>query len=233
MQRKQIIKDIIAFLILGSIIPLLCLTKHIGFMKNKIIFGIFIFILFLVIMGVYSYICFKIMRGTVFIYKDPNKAKTLNNIDFRESLPDGSNKGSLLYHHKLSTYGEELPLRKNYFLRKFLYLLVFTVLAVIIMLLISIFYPSINKKPIFNNINYILISFLVIMVILVTTYIIIEDFACFWCYYVKLFQLLGVFRFLEKDFNKTINSHKYFPISIRYYEKLKEKSKKPKSIKKD
>ncbi|WP_147442432.1 hypothetical protein [Candidatus Phytoplasma solani] len=42
-----------------------------------------------------------------------------------------------------------------------------------------------------------------------------------WCYYVKFFQLLGVFTFLEKDFNKTINSHNYFPISVSYYEKQK------------
>ncbi|MFP7699655.1 hypothetical protein [Candidatus Phytoplasma pyri] len=64
------------------------------------------------------------------------------------------------------------------------------------------------------------------MVLLCVTYIIFEDFASFWCYYVKLFSLLGVFLFLENDFNKTINSHNYFPISKWYYEK-------PKLIKKD
>ncbi|MGA0448065.1 MAG: hypothetical protein ACLTFB_01695 [Candidatus Phytoplasma pyri] len=217
-------------MILISIIPLLCLTKHIGFMQNKIIFGIFIFISFLIIMGFYSYVCFKIMRGTVIIYKDPNKEKTLNNIDFYESLPTGNN---ISRFRKSIKYGEELPLRKNYFLKKFVSLFGFAVLAVIIMLLISIFYPSINKKPILNNIKYILIRFLVIMSMLVATYCYCETIAGFWYHYVKLFQLLGLFRFLEKDFNKTINSHKYFPISIWYYEKSKEKTPKPKSIKKD
>ncbi|MFP7699679.1 hypothetical protein [Candidatus Phytoplasma pyri] len=229
MQRKQIIKDIIAFLILISIIPLLCLTKHMGFMQNKIIFGIFIFISFLIIMGFYSYVCFKIMRGTVIIYKDPNKEKTLNNIDFYESLPTGNN---ISRFRKSIKYSEELPLRKNYFLRKFVFLFGFTVLAVIIVFLISIFHPTINQNPIFNKINYILIRFSAIIVFLAMTYYKCETVACLWCYYVKLFQLLGLFRFLEKDFNKTINSHKYFPISIMY-EKSKEKTPKPKSIKKD
>ncbi|CAP18194.1 conserved hypothetical protein [Candidatus Phytoplasma mali] len=209
-------------------------SSHVDFMKNKIIFGIFIFISCFILIGVYSYICFKIIRGTIFIYKDPNKAKTLNNIDFYESLPDVPSKGRGNKFYKLDTYGTELPWGKNYFLRKLSQLKFWTVLVTIIIWLIPVFLrdPSIYKTSIYNQIMHILIYFLVIMFCILIIYYVCELYASFWCYYVKLFQLLGVFRFLENDFNKTINSHNYFPISIRYYEKLKEKNPKPKSIKK-
>ncbi|WP_231834343.1 hypothetical protein [Candidatus Phytoplasma mali] len=58
-----------------------------------------------------------------------------------------------------------------------------------------------------------------------------ESFACFWRHYVKFFKWLGIFLFLEKDFNKTINSHNYFPISVCYYEQQKEIEKKQQKIK--
>ncbi|MGA0447888.1 MAG: hypothetical protein ACLTFB_00755 [Candidatus Phytoplasma pyri] len=202
-------------------------------MENKIIYWFFSFISCFIGVGIYSYVCFKIVRGTVFIYKDPNKEKTLNNVDFGESLPDVNSKGDTFACYKSATYGKELPLEKNYFLRIFFNLLYFIALTIFIMFLISIFYPSINQNPIYNKIEYILTGFLIIMGILASIYVFCETIACLWCFYVKLFQLLGLFRFLEKDFNKTINSHKYFPISIMYYEKLKEKTPKPKSIKKD
>ncbi|WP_235043288.1 hypothetical protein [Candidatus Phytoplasma australiense] len=42
----------------------------------------------------------------------------------------------------------------------------------------------------------------------------------FWVFYVYLLKWFG-FEYFEKYFNKTINFHKYFPISVFYYEKQK------------
>ncbi|CAP18620.1 conserved hypothetical protein [Candidatus Phytoplasma mali] len=234
MQRKQIIKDIIAFLILISIIPLLCLEKHFGFMEHQIIYWIFSFISCFIGWGILNYISFKIVRGTVFIYKDPHKAKTLNNIDFGESLPDDPRARNMYYCYKSDIYGKELPEEKNYLLRKFYQLTFWTVLIILIILFIPIFHDSsIYKTSFYKKINYISMWFLIIIGMLMSIYIFCKTNACFWCFYVKLFQLLGIFRFLEKDFNKTINSHNYFPISKFYYEKLKAKTPKPKSNPKD
>ncbi|MGA0448249.1 MAG: hypothetical protein ACLTFB_02670 [Candidatus Phytoplasma pyri] len=228
MQRKQIIKDIIAGLILVFSLPLLAYlsTNYSDFIKNKIIFNILLIILGLIatftIFGIIFYICFKIMRGTEFIYKDPNKEKNLNNIDLGQSFPD-------FYHDKSINYGKELPAEKNYYLRKFFSFFVWILLIIFIMFLIRTFGPTIKNQQmqqmydtVFNILCFRLFVF--ILFPLVILYAVSEDFGCFWCYYVKLFQLLGVFRFLESDFNKTINSHNYFPISIWYYEKLKPKS---------
>ncbi|MFP7699659.1 hypothetical protein [Candidatus Phytoplasma pyri] len=132
---------------------------------RDILFFIFGFIFILMMMGLFSYIGFKILRGTMFIYKDPNKEKNLNNIDFGQSYPAhyGHSKSPILNiilsYDKSIRYGEELPLRKNYFLRKFSQLTLLIILVTIIMVFLPIFYKSINKNPIYNKINYILIFF--------------------------------------------------------------------------
>ncbi|CAP18616.1 conserved hypothetical protein [Candidatus Phytoplasma mali] len=203
-------------------------SSHLGFMEHQIIYWIFSFISCFIAWGILNYISFKIVRGTGFIYKDPNKAKTLNNVDFGESLPDIPSKGNMCNCYKSDTYGKELPEGKNYFLRKFYQLTFWIVLTTFIVFLIPKFNSSINQNPIYNKINYISMWFLIIIGMLALIYYFCEISACFWCFYVKLFQLLGIFRFLEKDFNKTINSHNYFPISKFYYEKLKAKTPKPK-----
>ncbi|WP_049821847.1 hypothetical protein [Candidatus Phytoplasma mali] len=139
----------------------------------------------------------------------------------------------MYYCYKSDIYGKELPGEKNYFLRKFFQLTFWIALTTFIVFLIPKFKPAINQNPIYNHIYYISMWFLIIIGMLMSIYFFCERYACFWCFYVKLFQLLGIFRFLEKDFNKTINSHNYFPISKFYYEKLKAKTPKPKSNPKD
>ncbi|MEZ0180441.1 hypothetical protein ['Camptotheca acuminata' phytoplasma] len=54
-----------------------------------------------------------------------------------------------------------------------------------------------------------------------------EQFLSFWVFYVKLFKWLGIIWF-QKDFDKTINSQNYFVISVFYYQKEKNKTKKNK-----
>ncbi|CCP88667.1 hypothetical protein [Candidatus Phytoplasma solani] len=168
MKRKQLIKDIIAFLILvfAFVAPLVFIIINDNPSHEKITLHLYLFPSF-ILLGIYCYITFKITKGKFFIYKDPNKPKALNNLDFGESFP-----GSCLPVPGLSA----ITSKSNKFMN----------------------YSKDLPSPFFFSIS-----------------------SSFWCYYVKFFQLLGVFTFLEKDFNKTINSHNYFPISVSYYEKQK------------
>ncbi|MGA0447961.1 MAG: hypothetical protein ACLTFB_01140 [Candidatus Phytoplasma pyri] len=234
MQRKQIIKDIIAGSILVfSLLLAYLLTNYSDFIKNKMVLSILCYIVGLIItftiFGIIFYIDFKITRGKEFIYKDPNKEKNLNNIDLGETLP-GSLRSRVSHCDKSINYGKELPAEKNYYLRKFFSFCAWILLIILIMFLIRAFGPTIKNQQmqqmydtVLNTLFYLL--FVPILCPLMVLYGFLTDFGCLWCYYVKLFQLLGVFRFLESDFNKTINSHNYFPISIWYYEKLKQKLK--------
>lgn len=170
--KKQYIKDIITFLLLILISVFAILNKN----HNKTIILFLNIPGYLIILGIFPYVIFKITKGKFFIYKNPNKEKTLNNIDFKESSPITFD----MIGDKYFLYSKDLPFLKNKFLRIFVF------------------------------------SF----------YIFIWDtLSSLWGYYVKLFRFLGIFHFLEKDFNKTINSHNYFPISINYMKnkKIKEK----------
>ncbi|MGI3136020.1 MAG: hypothetical protein ACN23H_00320 [Candidatus Phytoplasma vitis] len=172
--------------------------------------------------GLLCYIGFKIMKGKTIIYKDPNKAKTLDNIDFGQTLPDGGKSNS-----KTIKYSEHFPLTKNYFLRKFMIFVTSLLLLFIILFMINIFYKpdyNTNYYKIFNK----LLILLVFLFLLSAIYGGLEFFSDFWCFYVKFFKWLGIFSFLEKDFNKTVNSHNYFIISICYYEKQKKQTKQTK-----
>ncbi|MGA0448212.1 MAG: hypothetical protein ACLTFB_02485 [Candidatus Phytoplasma pyri] len=242
-QCKQIIKDIIASLILSSIffitlLDLLELKKsYFGFMKNEIIYWIFIFISFFMIIGLFFYICFAITKGTEFIYKDPNKEKNLNNIYFGQLFLFLNIPRESYCNDKLINCRKELYSEKNYFLRKW-YLLssLIIILFIITHILVPFFYRPIDKDKIeiyYNYCDRMSLKFSFIIYLLVNIYEFAEKFDIFWCYYVKLFQLLGIFRFSESNFNKIINYHNYFLISTWYYEKLKSQTKKIKSIKKD
>ncbi|WP_041186048.1 hypothetical protein [Candidatus Phytoplasma mali] len=231
MQRKQRIKDIIVLLILSSIFVITLLEvknllkvnkSYFDFMKNEIIYWIFIFISFFMIIGLFFYICFKITNGTAFIYKDLDKEKNLNNIDFGQLflfLDIFIFRKKRDCNNKLINHGTESHSEKNYFLRIFfslLFLMMF--LFIITHFLIPVFYCSIDKDKIeiYYNICYDILYRISLTVCFLlgngNIYKFLENFAIFWCYYVKLFQLLGIFHFLENDFNKTINYHNYFLI---------------------
>ncbi|WP_284928248.1 hypothetical protein [Candidatus Phytoplasma sp. AldY-WA1] len=223
MNKKKLIKDIIFFWILTFIFIIGSFGHKI---ENKstfisVIINISTFLSGLMVIGLFCYIGFKIMKGKTIIYKDPNKAKTLDNIDFVDTLPDGKS------HSKTIKYSEHFPLTKNYFLRKFMIFFTFLLLLVIILFMINIFYKSnynINYYKIFNK----LLILLFVLLLLLAIYIILEFYSDLWCFYVKFFKWLGIFSFLEKDFNKTVNSHNYFIISIFYYEKQKKQTKQTK-----
>ncbi|WYY26550.1 hypothetical protein AshY1_04420 [Candidatus Phytoplasma fraxini] len=84
-----------------------------------------------------------------------------------------------------------------------------------------------------HSFSYI-ITFLFYLILIVfipfVIYHFLDDFGCVWCFYLKIFKFLGIFPFLEKNFNQTVNRHKYFIISIFYAEKQKELAKKNKTL---
>ncbi|WP_201736599.1 hypothetical protein [Candidatus Phytoplasma ziziphi] len=217
--KKKLIKDIIVFLILTFIFIIGAFDHKIEnkFTFISVIVNISKFLSGLMAIGLLSYICFKIMKGKTIIYKDPNKAKTLDNIAFGETFPGGGRKP---LYSKYDIYDKEFPLNKNYFLRKFMICISSLLSLVIILFMINIFY-KINYYKISDK----LLILLVVLVLLLAIYVMLEFFSDLWCFYVKFFKWLRILSFLEKDFNKTINSHNYFIISVFYYEKQTKQTK--------
>lgn len=146
------------------------------------------------IFGFYYYVGFKITKGKEFIYKNPHKEKKLENIDVGESITRGR-------------YYKDYKISSSLF--DWFYL-------IFILLNVVLFIVSFNMK--YDWLIYISLISLVLMGI----YGFLGYVSNFWVIYVKFFKWLGIFSFLEKDFNKTINLHNYFPISVVYYEQQKE-----------
>ncbi|CCP88661.1 hypothetical protein [Candidatus Phytoplasma solani] len=216
--KKQLIKDVLAFVILFSIFLIIIIDKISPDICNKTIITICRFLAGLICISFPSYIGFKICKGTNFIYKKPHQGKTLINIDLGESFPS---KHSMKYIR----YEKDLPIYdKKTFMSKMFYILIsFLLLTLILFIINFLLQRHDNSFPILQKIIKSMLEIFFYMTIpLAIAFCFCDTFSYLWFFYAKFFRLLGLFPFLEKDFNNTINSHHYFPISI-FYEQNKKK----------